>query len=424
MPPARVAAYGGPMTDRELDLLVHGASGFAGALVAAYLAEHAPHQVRIGLSGRSLDRLSAVRDGLGPRAAGWELVVADAHDDDALRSLARRTRVVASTVGPYERHGLPLTTACAAAGTDYVDLTGEVLFMRASIEANHEAAQASGARIVHACGFDSVPSDLGVLLLARTAASHGLGELTDTRFVLTGSRGGFSGGTVDSLRAQVDRMRADPAARAVVADPYALSPDRAAEPDRTADAPGDRRDRRGVRWDPDSRRWLGAFVMGPVNTRVVRRSNALSGWSYGRRFRYQESVGIPGRVLGAPVAAALTAATTGLALGMALAPTRVLLDRVLPAPGTGPDSETRDTGYFSVRLHSRTSSGQLVQVQVSASGDPGYAATARMLGESALALVLDRDRLPERAGVLTPATAMGEVLVDRLRVAGMTLQPL
>ena len=198
------------MTDRELDLVVHGATGFAGALVAGYLAEHAPHQVRVGLSGRSLERLTAVRDGLGPRAAGWELVVADSADDEALRALARRTRVVASTVGPYERHGLPLTRACAAEGTDYVDLTGEVLFMRASIEANDEAARASGARLVHACGFDSVPSDLGVLLLARTAATHGLGELTDTRFVLTGVRGGASGGTVDSLRLLVDRMRVRP----------------------------------------------------------------------------------------------------------------------------------------------------------------------------------------------------------------------
>jgi short subunit dehydrogenase-like uncharacterized protein len=320
------------MTDRELDLLVHGASGFAGALVAAYLAEHAPHQVRVGLSGRSLARLAAVRDGLGPRAAGWELAVADSHDDAALRALARRSRVVASTVGPYERHGLPLTRACAAEGTDYVDLTGEVLFMRASIEANEAAARASGRRLVHACGFDSIPSDLGVLLLARTAATHGLGLLTDTRFVVTGMRGGYSGGTVDSVRLQVDRMRSDPAARAVVADPYALSPDRAQEPDRTADAPGDRRDRFGVRWDPESRRWLAAFVMGPVNTRVVRRSNALTGWSYGRRFRYQESIGIPGRVLGAPAAAALTAATGGLAAGMALPPTRRLLDRVLRPP--------------------------------------------------------------------------------------------
>ncbi|MFC3689699.1 saccharopine dehydrogenase family protein [Aquipuribacter hungaricus] len=412
------------MTDRELDLVVHGATGFAGALVAAYLAEHASHDLRVGLSGRSADRLDAVRERLGPRAAGWQTVVTDSADDDAVRALARRSRVVVTTVGPYERHGMPLARACAAEGTDYVDLTGEVLFMRASIEANDAVARTSGARVVHACGFDSVPSDLGVLLLARTAATHGLGELTDTRFVLTGARGGFSGGTVDSLRLQVDRVRADPSARAAVADPYALSPDRAGEPDRTADAPGDRRDSLRVRWDPESRRWLAPFVMAPVNTRVVRRSNALTGWSYGRRFRYEESVGIPGRLLGAPAAVALTAGTGGLALGMALPPTRALLDRVLPAPGAGPDERTREQGFFRVRLHSRTTSGRLVQATVAATGDPGYAATARMLGESALALVLDRDRLPDRAGVLTPATAMGEVLVERLRVAGMTLQPL
>ncbi len=412
------------MTDRDLDLVVHGATGFTGAVVAAYLAEHAPHQVRIGLSGRSLDRLGAARERLGERAAGWELVVADSHDDAALRGLARRTQVVASTVGPFVRHGLPLTRACAAEGTDYVDITGEVTFMRDSIDANDAAARASGARLVHACGFDSVPSDLGVMLLAQTAATHGLGELTDTGFVLTGARGGVGGGTLDTLRDLVDQVRSDPAARRLVVDPYALSPDRANEPDRTADAPGDRRDRWGLRWDPRTNRWLAPYVMGPVNTRVVRRSNALSSWSYGRRFRYSEAVGLPGRLLGAPAAAALTLGTGGVAAGLAVPPVRRLLDRVLPKAGTGPDEASRRDGYFSARLHALTTSGRVVEAKVSATGDPAYAATARMLGESALAFVLDRDRLPDRAGVLTPATALGEVLVERLRVAGMTLQPL
>lgn len=407
---------------RELDVVVHGATGFAGRLVAAHLAAHAPAGVRVGLSGRSADRLREVRDGLGDRAAGWPLLVADAHDDDALRDVARRTRVVASTVGPYERFGLPLTRACAGEGTDYVDLTGEVLFMRASIDANDATARRTGARLVHACGFDSVPSDLGVLLLARAAATHGLGELGATRFVLTGASGGFSGGTVDSMRVQVDRMRSDRDARRVVADPYALSPDRAREPDRTVDGPGDGPDSWGVTWDADAGRWLAPFVMGPVNSRVVRRSNALTDWSYGRGFTYREAVGMPGRVLGAPLATGLAVGTGLLGLGMALPPTRRLLDRVLPAVGTGPDEQAREAGYFSVRLHSRTSTGRLVRATVSSPGDPGYAATARMLGESALALALDRDRLPDTAGVLTPATAMGEVLVERLRDAGLTLQ--
>lgn len=407
---------------RELDVVVHGASGFVGRLVAEHLARHAPAEVRVGLSGRSQEKLAAVRDGLGGRAAAWPLLVADAGDPVALADLARRTQVVASTVGPYERLGLPLTAACAAEGTDYVDLTGEVLFMRASIDANDAVAQETGARLVHACGFDSVPSDLGVLLLARGAAAHGLGELTDTRFVLTGVRGGLSGGTVDSARAQVERMRQDPAARRVVADPYALSPDRAREPDRTVDGPGDGPDRWGVTWDADSGRWLVPFVMGPVNSRVVRRSNSLSGWSYGRGFTYREAVGVKGRVRGAPLAGALAAGTGAVGLGMALPLTRGLLDRALPRVGTGPDEQAREDGWFAVRLHSRTSTGRRLQVAVSASGDPGYRATARMLGESVLALVVDRDRLPDRAGVLTPATALGDVLVERLRYAGMTLR--
>ncbi|MGJ7439543.1 saccharopine dehydrogenase family protein [Aquipuribacter sp. MA13-6] len=321
---------------RELDVVVHGATGFAGRLVAAHLVRHAPDGVRVGLSGRSPDRLREVRDGLGDRAAAWPLLVADAQDDAALRDVARRTRVIASTVGPYERFGLPLTRACAGEGTDYVDLTGEVLFMRASIDANHATAQRTGARLVHACGFDSVPSDLGVLLLARAAATHGLGELGRTRFVLTGASGGFSGGTVDSLRAQVDRMRSDRQARRLVADPYSLSPDRGREPDRTVDGPGDGPDSWGVTWDEDAGRWLAPFVMGPVNSRVVRRSNALSDYSYGRGFTYRESVGLPGRVLGAPLAAGLAVGTRALGLGMALPPTCRLLDKVLPAVGTGP----------------------------------------------------------------------------------------
>ncbi|WP_336921547.1 saccharopine dehydrogenase family protein [Aquipuribacter sp. SD81] len=415
--------------ERDLDVVVHGATGFTGRLVARYLRDAAPAGVAVGLSGRSSDRLREAREALGPRAAGWQLLRTDSADDADVAALAARASVVVSTVGPYARHGLPLVRACAAAGTDYVDLTGEVPFMRASIDAAHEEAARTGARVVHACGFDSVPSDLGVHLLARAAREHGLGTLTRTRFVLTGASGGVSGGTVASARGLLESAGEDPRTRRLVADAYALSPDRGREPDRTVAAgPGDGADPSGVEWDPVTGRWLAPFVMHQVNSRVVRRSNAVTGWSYGRGFTYREAVGLPGRWRGAPLAAGLAAGTAAVAAAASLPPTRRLLDgvleRVLPAAGTGPDERTMTEGWFAVRLHSTTSTGRLVQARIRSQGDPGYVSTARMLGESALALVLDRAGLPDRAGVLTPATALGDVLVTRLRAAGTTLEVL
>jgi short subunit dehydrogenase-like uncharacterized protein len=401
---------------RDLDLVVFGASGFVGRLLAAHLAAAAPDGLRIGLAGRSADRLAAVRAGLPERAADWPLVVADVQDAGSLAALAGRARVVATTVGPYQRHGLPLVAACATAGTDYVDLTGEVLFVRQSIDRWHTVAVESGARIVHACGFDSVPSELGVLLCAEQAAQEGAGTLEDTVLHVKSAAGGFSGGTIDSMRAQLDAVAGDPAMRRLVADPYSLSPDRSAEPEL-----GDEQDRLTVTKDPELGRWTGSFVMAPFNTRIVRRSNALTGYAYGRRFRYREVMGY-GRSPLAPLVAA--GVTTGLAAGMAgmsFGPTRALLDRVLPAPGTGPSEQVRERGHFRIEVVARTSTGARFTATVAAKGDPGYTATAVMQGESALCLVLDRDRLPDRAGVLTPATAMGMPLADRLRAQGFEI---
>jgi short subunit dehydrogenase-like uncharacterized protein len=259
------------LTDRTHDVVVFGATGFVGRLTAAYLARSAPEGTRIALAGRSRERLEAARAALPPRAAEWPLLVADSSDPAALDALAGSTRVVATTVGPYARHGLPLVQACARAGTSYADLTGEVLFVRESIDAAHEDAVASGARLVHACGFDSIPSELSVLLAAEQARADGSGELTDTVLVLVSARGGFSGGTLDSLRNQVDVVKADAAKRRLTGDPYALSPDRGAEPDGEQPA-----DLFVTRREPlADGRWVAPFVMAPFNTRIVRRSNAL-----------------------------------------------------------------------------------------------------------------------------------------------------
>jgi short subunit dehydrogenase-like uncharacterized protein len=401
---------------RDLDVVVFGATGFVGRLLAADLAAAAPDGVRIGLAGRSSDRLAAVRAALPSRAADWPLLVADAADPASLAALAARTRVVATTVGPYLRHGLPLVAACAGAGTDYADLTGEVLFVRRSIDDWHDVATSTGARIVHACGFDSVPSDLAVLLLADQARADGQGELTETLLRVTSMKGGVSGGTIDSARAQLEATAADPALQRVLDDPYSLSPDRAAEP-----APGDERDRTLVGRDGETGRWTGPFVMAPFNTRIVRRSNALQGHAYGRAFRYREVVDFGAGPL-APALATGTAA--GLVAGMAamrFGPTRAVLDRVLPSPGQGPAEEARRRGHFRMEVSTRTTSGARYRAAVAATGDPGYAATAVMHAESALCLALDRARLPVRAGVLTPATAIGHPLADRLRARGFEI---
>ena len=396
---------------RDLDVVVYGATGFVGRLIAAYLAEHAPAELRIGLAGRSEEKLARVRDDLGPRAAQWPLVVADSSDPESLASMARRARVVATTVGPYRGSGLPLVDACIAAGTDYADLTGEVLFVRETIERHDRAAEA-GARIVHSCGFDSIPSDLGVLLLHEAA-----GELGETTLVVTGMRGGFSGGTLASLKGQVDDMRASGAARKVAGDPYALSPDRAADP-----KGDDERDTQAIARDAALGQWVAPFVMASYNTRIVRRSNALQDWAYGRGFRYREVMGVGDGPLAPVKAAGVAGGLLALAGGLALPPTRMVLDRVLPDPGEGPSESAREKGFFRMEIHTTTPAGERRRARVAAQGDPGYKATAVMMGESALCLALDRDRLPAAGGVLTPATAMGTVLIDRLRAAGMTFE--
>ena len=404
------------MSQREHDVVLFGASGFVGRLTADYLAAHAPSDLRIALGGRSAERLTAVREGLGEVAVDWPLVVADTTDADAVRELARSTRVVATTVGPYARYGLPLVAACAEAGTHYTDLTGEVLFVRDSLRDNAEAARASGARIVHSCGFDSVPSDIGVLLLAEQAKTDGEGTLESTTLVVRSMRGGISGGTIDSGRAMAEAIGADRSLAKVMIDPYALSPDRDAEPD-AGPAP----DAIRIRRDASVGAWVGPFVMAPYNTRVVRMSNALQDWSYGRTFRYREAMAY-GDDLAAPLRA--VGVSAGLAIGiagLAFGPTRAVLDRFLPAPGEGPDEETRRNGGFDIEIRTRTTTGAVYRAVVAADGDPGYQATAVMLGESALALALDGDRLPARAGVLTPASGLGVRLAERLRIAGFTL---
>ncbi len=410
-------------SDREFDIIIFGATGFVGKLTAQYLAA-AGGGARIALAGRAADRLLAVRDSLGETAQSWPLIAADASQPSTLNAMAASTRVVITTVGPYLKYGLPLVAACAAAGTDYADLTGEPLFIRKCIDLHHKQAVDTGARIVHSCGFDSIPSDLTVFALYRQVERDGAGQLGDTNFVVRRFAGGMSGGTVASMAELAREASADPEARRLLNDPYTLTPDRSAEPELGGQP--DARWRRGRDIAPElDGYWVGAFAMAVPNTRIVRRSNALLGYAYGRRFEYAEQMSV-GRSIVAPLAAAM--ATGGNVATIELASrflNRVpsgLLERILPKPGTGPSEQAREQGHYTVETYTTTSTGARYLARMSQRGDPGYKATSVLLGESGLALALDRGKLADLHGVLTPAAAMGDALLARFPAAGVSLE--
>ncbi|GAA1130410.1 saccharopine dehydrogenase family protein [Arthrobacter flavus] len=400
---------------RDHDIVLFGATGFVGELIARYLANHAPPDLRVGLAGRSRAKLEAVRSSLPVAAQDWALIEADTGRPDSLAALAASTRVLFTTVGPYAKYGLPVVEACARAGTHYGDLTGEVSFVREAIDRWDALARTTGARIVHACGYDSVPSDLAVLLLHQAAQTDGAGGLTEVQLVAR-AKGGFSGGTIESMRGQLDGIRADPVLRSLAGDPYSLSPDRTAEP-ATRQPP----DLGWVSRSEDGL-WAAPFIMASANTRTVRRSNALQGWTYGRSLRYGEVMGMGRGPVGAVIAGATALGIRLFGVALALPLTRKLLDRVLPLPGAGPNEAARRSGWFQSQVNASTESGRRYRATAAAPGDPGYAATAVMAGETALSLALDGDRLPPAAGSLTPATALGNVLVERLREAGHTYE--
>jgi trans enoyl reductase len=408
--------------EREFDIVLYGATGFSGKLTAEYLAQRGS-KARIALAGRSSERLRAVLEMLGPTAQDWPLIVADASKPATLDAMATRAQVVLTTVGPYTRYGLPLVAACAKAGTDYADLTGELMFGRTSIDLYHKQAADTGARIVLSCGFDSVPSDLNVYQLYRRAIEDGTGELCDTNLVLRSFwQTGVSGGSVATY---LDAMRAassDTEAHRLIDDPYTLTTDRGAEPElgTQPDFPW----RRGRDVAPElSGFWLGGFVQGPYNNRIVRRSNALQDWAYGRRFRHSETMSL-GRSVAAPIAsAAVTGALRGFfRLGNRYSSRlpRRLVERISPKPGTGPSAARRERGHYTMETYTTTTTGARYMATFAQKGDC-YHGTSVLLGESGLALALDRDRLSELRGVLTPAAAMGDALQARLPGAGVSM---
>ncbi|MEY9886751.1 short subunit dehydrogenase-like uncharacterized protein [Catenulispora sp. MAP12-49] len=385
----------------SFDLVLFGATGFTGSLVAEYLAANAPEAVRWALAGRSTARLMAVRERLAasrPELTTLPLIIADAGDPESLRILAEQTRVVISTVGPYLHHGEPLVAACAEAGCDYVDLTGEPEFVDAMYLKYHARAVETGARLVHCCGFDSIPTDLGLLYTMRELGPQ-TGPVRVSGFIR--AKGTFSGGTLASATLAMSRAKA--MARTAKAR-------RAAEPK----TPGRRF---GVlagppRHDKTARAWIAPLPV--IDNQVALRSAAALP-EYGPDFRYGHFAAV--RRL--PIALAGLAGVAGLAVASQIKPLREAVGKAVK-PGEGPDERRRAASWFTLRFRAEAG-GRTLITEVSG-GDPGYGETAKMLAESALCLAFDE--LPATAGQLTTATAMGDALIARLTRAGITFRTL
>ncbi len=396
------------MKAKPYDVIVFGATSFVGQILARYLYETfgLDGELRWAAAGRSKPKLESLRQGLGKGAVRLPLLEADVGSADSLRRLCVNGRVIVSTVGPYALYGEPLVQACTETGTDYCDLTGEVQWMRRMITRHEAAARDSGARIVHCCGFDSIPSDLGVWFLQQQARRRFGQPCEQVKMRVRAMRGGFSGGTVASLLNVVREVAADPSLRRELADPYSLWPD--------ADKPRTRQpETRFAAYDPDFDAWIAPFVMSAINTRVVHRSNGLAQRAYGTDFRYDEAV-LTGRGLkGRAGAVALASALGTFVAAGAVAPLRAVLERfVLPAPGEGPSPEDQRKGFFDLRFFGRTADGRTLRCKVTGDRDPGYGSTAKMLGQAAACLALDVPGGP--GGFWTPATLFGDKLLDRL----------
>lgn len=398
------------MTDKTFDIIVYGATSFVGQIITRTMhTQFADGSIRWAIAGRSLSKLQSVSDAIG--LSGIDLIVADAADEAALQQMCAQTKVVMSTVGPYALYGDLLVQTCATTGTHYCDLTGEPQWIR-KMQSRHEAdAKRSGARIVHCCGFDSIPSDLGVHFLQRHAIQR-FGQTCDRIDMrVVSMKGGASGGTIASMINMVKEAVGDADLRRELKDPYSLCPAGHAFSVEQRDVK--------IEYDTVYGSWIAPFIMAGINTRVVHRSNALSGNSYGAKFRYEEAVVTKSQ----GIARASTWGVNALMLGLAVPPVRWLLETVvLPKPGEGPSEKAQLEGGFDLMFLGSTAQGDTIRCRVTGDRDPGYGSTARMLSQAAACLAKDvPDDVP--GGFWTPATLLGDSLIGRLQMhAGLTFE--
>ncbi|MCP5074638.1 MAG: saccharopine dehydrogenase [Rhodobacteraceae bacterium] len=409
------------MTEREFDIVLWGATGATGRRAAHHLARRCGERgLRLAIGGRHCEKLEALRDDLSDTGNPIAVLVGDSHDSAFLQIMAAHTRVVVSTVGPFALYGTALVAACVENGTHYCDLTAEPQWMRAMIDAHEDKARETGARIVHSCGHDSIPSDLGVQFLQDAALALFGKPCKSVTTRVTRMKGGFSGGTAASFLNAMRLRETDPDFDRLSQDPYALCPEGEQQ---GPDGP-DRMMPLKVTWDNDLQAWTKPFFMGPMNSKVVRRSNAIMGYPYGRDFIYQETAlttcGIGGWW------AAMRYALFGrlFLIAMSIPWTRGLLERrVLPRSGEGPSKEVRESGSYELVLVGEMPDGTILKARITGQGDPGVRSTTLMLTEAAFCLAEDEGSISVGGGFWTPASAMGKLLRDRITAhAGLTFE--
>ena len=390
--------------NKEFDVIIWGASGFTGRLVVAHLFKNygVNGDLIWAMAGRNKKKLKQVRSEIADNSV--PIIIAESNDEVSLKEMIIRTKVICTTVGPYAIYGSKLVSLCANQGTDYCDLSGEVQWMRKMIDQHHETAKINGVKIVHTCGFDSIPSDMGVYFIQRELKAQ-IGQLANKiEMRVAGIRGGISGGTYASLTKVMEQAFLNKEVHKVLTNPYGLNPKGKIEGD-------DIRDLNSIIYDEVSKSWIGPFVMAGINTKVVRRSNALSGYIYGKDFRYDEATmsgkGLKGRIKGYLMALPLLIMTTKPESFL-----KKIANKILPKPGEGPTKEQREKGFYNLKFYATLKDGSRFLGRVTGDMDPGYGSTSKMLGEAAVCLA--KDNLSNISGFLTPSIAMGDFLLIRL----------
>ena len=406
------------MKNKEYDVIVWGATGFTGRLVAEYLYGQygASNGLKWAMAGRSKEKLDQVQEETG--TSDMPQVIANSNDKASLDKMVGRTKVICTTVGPYAKYGSDLVASCVENGTHYCDLSGEVQWIRKMIDQHHEAAQKAKVKITNCCGFDSIPSDMGVFFFQNELKKK-YGEYADEiKFYVKAMSGTFSGGTLASLQNVMAEAAKDKSIYKILMDPYGLNPEGLRN--------GlDKIDLVKPKIDNDMNSWVGPFVMAGINTKVVRRSHALSGFPYGKDFKYSETM-----LTGTGLKGRLKANSLMMTMGLASAMTpgsllKKIGDNFLPKPGEGPSKDQRENGYFNIMLLAKMNDGSIHKAKITGDKDPGYGSTSKMLGESAVSLAKDQKSLPTTFGCLTASTAMGDALLERLRAnAGLTFEVL
>ena len=397
---------------RAYAVVLYGATSFVGQITAHYLAEFlsankdkSGSEITWAIAGRDQEKLNELQSKLTSKV---DIIIANSDDAASLDAMTEQTQVIISTVGPYLKYGEPLIKSCVDNGTDYVDLTGEAIFIKDMMDKYQEAAKQSGARIVNSCGFDSIPSDLGVYFTQKQAEAKFDSACDVIHMRVKAAKGGLSGGTIASMATIFEEVGQDKSRRKQVANPYLLNDDK--------DAPNVRQSNVSKpEYDSEHQRWLAPFVMASINTRIVHRSNQLLGYEYGREFKYDEAMWMKDGIKGKLTSYALSAGLLGFATAMMITPSRELLSKhVLPKSGSGPSKEEQENGYFDIRLFGQTANKDSITTKVTGDKDPGYGSTSRMLSQAALCLAQDISKEEVKGGFWTPASAMGDKLLARL----------